>query len=576
MFKTLGKFWKTMTGGEPSGSSSVLPEIPDDKIPPMPPVKSPRSASNPINLSSNQYGWAMLQGLFDGEKFPGGLGQKLDFFQIDYWTLRRLSYRLFTENRYAKGLISRLITNVIHRGLTLESTPNGSILGLEDDFINDWTDDTEAKFDIWADNPELVSFKHDSTFGQQQQDIYKTALLSGDALIIIRQHPGLRLPQLEIIDGIHVRNPIDAKTKNEIRHGVELDSKGRQIAYYVQDTSDPSGIKSIRIPARGPKSGRRIAWLVYGHKIRVADVRGMPLLGVIMQALKELDRYSDAEQRAAVINSILAMFVKKGQERIGSGAFSGGAVRRDTVNVQTDSGSDSPRSWNINQYIPGMVIEELQYGEEPVSFNSQRPNVNYKLFLDVTIATCAWALELPPTIAQLAFSSNYSASGAEINEFKMFLDKERSRFANAFTKPVYKGWLVSMVLADLIQAVGLLEAWRNSLQFLIAGAWFQSEWSGAIKPSLRRNQDIKGYIDAIREGLATRDQATKEIFGRKYTTVVKRLKKENSSLVTSLEPLITAGLIKTDPQDLPEDLDNQSAAQTSKLSIKSRENSNAA
>jgi capsid protein len=192
-----------------------------------------------------------------------------------------------------------------------------------------------------------------------------------------------------------------------------------------------------------------------------------------------------------------------------------------------------------------MIIDELQQGEEPVSFNTVRPNVNYRVFEEAMMATFGWVMEMPPNIYRLAFSSNYSASGAEINELKLFLDKVRGNFASDVDKPIYKELLISMVLAGLIQAEGLLESWRDTSKFLISGAWFQSEWSGAIKPSLRRINDIKGYIAAIGEGLSTRDMATKEIYGRKYTTIVKRLKKENTSLVASLEPLTDAGLIST-------------------------------
>lgn len=535
----LGKFWKSVTR-KISSDANLSDDDRDISI-------ALNQESENISLSSSAYTWNMVSGLFDGSKYPGGLGDKLDLLAIDYWTLRRRSYRLFTENRYAAGLVKRLITNVIHRGLTLEATPTGAILGKTDDEINDWTDDVEAKFEIWAENAELVSYNHRFTFGEQQENIYKTALLSGDCLIILRQHPVLRTPTIQVLDGSSVRSPLRYEGKNEIRHGVELDKKGRHLAYWVENASDPSGLKPIRIPAKGPKSGRKIAWMVYGSKIRVDDVRGMPILGIVMQALKELDRYSDAEQRAAVLNSILAMMVKKGQDKPGSRPYARGAKRRDSVEVDDSSSSGStPRVWNINQQLPGMVIDELQYGEEPVSFSTARPNVNYRVFEEAMMATFAWVMEMPPNIYRLAFSSNYSASGAEINEFKIFLDKVRSAFATAVTKPIYKEWLVSMVLAGLIVADGLLEAWRDISKFLISGAWFLSEWAGAIKPSLRRINDIKSYIAAIAEGLATRDMATKEIYGRKYTTIVKRLKKENSSLVTSLEPLMNAGLIKTE------------------------------
>jgi len=459
----------------------------------------------------------------------------LDFFYIDYWTLRRRSYRLFTENRYASGLIRRLLTNEIHRGLTLEATPNGGILGIDDDTMNDWTDGVEAKFDIWGENKELVSENEQYTFGQQQLNIRKIALLSGDVLIVLRQHPIAKTPVIELIDGANIRTPIGYKGANEIRHGVELDSKGRHVAFHVLDTKK-GDFKTTRIPAKGAQSGRRIAWMVYGHKIRVDDVRGMPALGILLQALKELDRYSDAEQRAAVLNAVLALFVKKGQDKIGTRPLSGRAVRRSTETVESDTDAQ-PRSFNIAQQIPGMVVEELQFGEEPVSFTTARPNVNYHVFEEAMMASFAWVLEIPPNIYRLAYSSNYSASGAEINELKIYLDKIRSEFASDATKPIYKEWLLSMSLTGLISAPGLLEAWRNPEKFLISGAWFLSEWAGAIKPSLKRLVEINGYIKAISEGLSTRDMATKELYGRKYTQIVKRLKKENQQFRDSTEVL---------------------------------------
>ncbi len=528
------KIWKYFSNKSKTG----LPDV--EKYPDTPPVKSPRNK----NLSSGSFGWGMLTDLFDGEKYPGGLNSDLGFFNIDYWTLRRRSYKLFTENRYAAGLIKRMLTNEVHRGRTLEATPKGEILGKDDDVINDWTDDTEAKFDIWSDNKELVSHNHQFVFGQLQHNIRKTCILSGDAVIILRQHPVTKTPTVQIVDGFFVRTPLKPETKNEVRHGVELDKKGRHVAYYIQDMSDPTGLKSKRIPARGPKSGRRIAWMVYGNKIRIDDARGMPLLGIMLQALKELDRYSDAEQRAAVLNAIQAYFIKKGQDKAGTRPISGGAVRRDKVSADTDSGDTQTRSFNISSQMPGSILEELQHGEEPVSFNTVRPNVNYRAFEEAMMASFAWANEMPPNIYRLAFSSNYSASTGEVNEYKLYLDKARWKEANNFDKPFYKEWLISMVLTGLISAPGLLEAWRDPKQFLISGAWFSSEWSAAIKPSMRLNQDIKGWIEAIKQGLATRDMATKALFGAKFTTVVKRLKKENSQYAATMEPLMDAGLLK--------------------------------
>jgi len=488
----------------------------------------------------------MVQNVFDGEKYPGGLGSQLDFFYIDYWKLRRRSYRLFTENRYAKGLINRLLTNEIHWGLLLEATPDSNILPQDNEFLNDCADEVESKFSIWSENKELVSWDAQRTFGQIQRDIRKTALLSGDVLIILRQHPDTKTPVIQLIDGYNVRSPLDDKGKvpgATIKEGVEVDAQGRHIAFWVRDGSDPLNITSKRIAARGPKTRRRVAWMVYGHKIRVSDTRGMPALGVLIQSLKELDRYSDAEQRAAVLNSILAVFIKRGKDKIRSTGYTGGAQLYESAGQSKSDGSSVTREFNIAKQLPGVVLDQLQVGEEPESFSAARPNVNYRAFEEAMMASFAWALEIPPNIYRLAFSSNYSASGAEINELKIYLDRMRKSFASDAIKMFYKEWLLSMVLIDKIAAPGLLESWRNPRKFLESGAWFSSDWAGAVKPSLRLIQDVKAFTAAIAESLMTRDMATKFLWGRKFTTISRKLSKENEEMVAAVHPLITAGLL---------------------------------
>lgn len=508
---------------------------------------SPSSESSKIkyNLSASSFAANFFQGLFAGEKYPGGLDPKIDFFYIDYWTLRRRSYKLFTENRYAAGLIRRLLTNEIHRGLILEATPIGKILGIDNDVLNDWSDSIEAKFTVWSDDPELVSWDGQRNFGQLQYDVRKTALLSGDVLIILRQHEKTKTPVIQLVDGGNVRTPLDDVFNKKIKSGVEVDSAGRHVAYYVRDASDPLNIKSVRVPAFGSRSGRRIAWMIYGHKIRVNDIRGMPALGIILQSLKELDRYSDAEQRSAVLNSLLALFFTNDKPGIKTRPAMDGAQRRDAVGQDISTADSVSKQYQIASHMPGIILDSLPQGMKPESFSASRPNVNYRAFEEAMMASFAWANEIPPNIYRLAFSSNYSASGGEINEFKMYLDRIRADFAVDFAKPFYREWLLSMVLINEISAPELLDAWRDPQDIFTAGAWFASEWAGAIKPSLRRIQDIKAYISAVGEGLATRDMACKEIWGRKYTTIVRRLERENQELVPALQPLIDAGLKST-------------------------------
>jgi len=82
-------------------------------------------------VTTNKYQAQMLDAIkhtWDGSKYPGNFGLTKILENIDYWTLRKRSVQLFTENPYAKGIIRRILRNEIHTGLTASANPIGAIL----------------------------------------------------------------------------------------------------------------------------------------------------------------------------------------------------------------------------------------------------------------------------------------------------------------------------------------------------------------------------------------------------------------------------------------------------------------
>ena len=525
-------------------------------------VKKPARQESPnlIQQSIYQvYTRNLFSSLFDGEKFPGGFSSKFGgagYEYIDYWELRAKSVQLFTENLYAAGLINRLVTNIINTGLSLEATPVTDILAFTDDEMNDWSENVENLYRIWGNRKDLVDWKQQNTEGELQSLAKKTAYISGDVLVVMRQSPVTGLPITEIIDGQYIQDPVQGDYKkqaqtrgNKIVHGVEIDSNGRHVAFYINKTE---GLKVVsrRIPANGPKSGRKLAWLIYGSKRLLDDVRGIPLLGLVAQSLKEIDRYRDSEQRAAVINSMLAMFVRKDQDKPGTRPLRGGAQRRDQVDIE--QGDGTKREFAVDKWLPGMTIDELQVGEEPVSFDTKRPSSGFHVFEEAIISAIGWANEIPPEILKLAFSSNYSSSRMANSEFKIFLDKERLWFSSNYLKPRYENWLISMVLTDRLKAPGLLEAWRDITKFEIYGAWIDSDWAGAIKPHVDPQKETNAYKLKDEQGYSTKARSTRELTGMKYSRNIRQLKKENQQLAEAHKPLIEAGLMKAPGQQADE------------------------
>lgn len=495
-------------------------------------TKKPRGHAPIPSIQVSALGPAPVRWNYDdGEKFAGGYGAtRINI--TDYWTLRARSSELFETNLYARGLIRRLVTNIINTGLHLECAPEEKILGLEDDDLADWSEDVENRFGLWSKEPWLCDHHERLSFGAIQSAAYMEALIDGDVLAVLRQDPNTRLTRVQLIKGSCVRSPMQApRNGNRIEHGVELDAQDRQVAYWITQRDGTSK----RLPAYGEKSGRRLAWLVYATDKRLDQVRGKPILSLVLQSMKEIDRYRDSTQRKATVNSIFVAAVERSTPGASTKPVTGGAIRAGTMPARDDGGT--PRRFAAAEHIPGAVIEELQVGETFKPMGSAGTDERFGDFETAIIKAIAWAHEIPPEILMLAFGKNYAGSQAAINEFKMYLNRVRTRFGEEFCQPIYVEWLISAVLSQKINADGLIESWRNWKQYDAFCAWTSADWSGHIKPAVDLSKLVEGYAAMVREGFIDRDRATRELTGMKHSKVAKKLKRENAGLAEAREPL---------------------------------------
>lgn len=472
-----------------------------------------------------------------GEKFPGGYGPT-ELMLPDYATQRARSSALFRSNLYARGLLRRLVENIIATGLMVEASPIEAILGKEEDSLADWSDAIEDRFGLWARTPRQCDYLGISTFGALQASALLEALIEGDALVVLRQDPVLQTPRVQLLSASRVCDPpgyVQSLGKPEIVYGVELDSDRKHVAYHVEQDDG----SSRRLPAYDA-AGRRIAWLVYALDKRVEDVRGEPLLTIILQSLREIDRYRDSVQRKATLGANLAIYVKKEQESLGTRSMASAAVGFNTRKMTDNSGVE--REYKTAEMIPGVVIDHLSPGEEPKAFPSTGTDEKFDEFQRAILSGIAWANGCPPEILWLAFTNNYSASQAAINEFKLKLTIERTNFGSSFCQLVYHDWLLSKVLLRAVDAPGLLQAFKDPRQAEVLSAWVNAEWTGQIKPSTDIVKQAKGFELAIASGLTTRDRAAREFGGQRFRRVAKKLARENEMLAeanASLAPQVT-------------------------------------
>jgi capsid protein len=526
---------------------------------PAPDVERTRTAfdSAENHIVASQYGAQRAPVRFaydDGTKFAGGFGVTR-LLTADYWTLRARSAQLFETNLYARGIIRRLVTNVVNTGLRLEATPEEAILGKAEDSLADWSEMVENRFQLWCDSPRLCDQAELKTFGAIQAEVYREALIEGDVLVMLRQDSRTGLPRVQIVKGSSVQSPwgVADPLPNKIKHGVEVDPSGRHVAFYVKQEDGTCK----RLPAYGEKSGRKLAWLVYACDKRTDDVRGKPLLSLILQSLQEVDRYRDSTQRKAAVLSMIAGFISRDEAKMGSRAISTNATRKGSEIVQTATGDREVRT---SEHLPGMFMETLQVGETPHAFKVDGTVETFGVFEEAIIQAVAWALEIPPEILTLSFNSNYSASQAALNEFKMLLNVLRTLLGDGFCKHIYIEWLIAECTSRRTKAEGLLESWRDSSLYDVFAAWTTCDWSGQIKPAVDLTKLVGAYAAAIAEGFIDRARAASELFGLKHSKVVQRLKRENAALAEALEPMAALEAAKKAPVDGQGEAGRKSAA----------------
>lgn len=385
--------------------------------------------------------------------------------------LRELSRDLRRNNGWAKRGIQAIVNNTVSWGIMPKAKPGRSSArgraALE--LWNDWADETSCDFDG------RLNF-----YGLQRLAM-ETIAESGEVLII--RQPASNADELAIPLRLQVLEPdyLDSTRDGvlpegggRISQGIECDSKGRRVAYWLY-AAHPGGqsaalrFESVRIPA---------ARVLHIYRVdRPGQMRGVPWLASAIARLKDYDDFEDAELMQQKVAACFGAFVT---DVDGAGTALGVA--------KTDPNNQQP----LDQLEPGHIAY-LPVGKS------------------VTFAT-------PPRAADASFSSRALrriAVSLGITYEELSGDYSQVNFSSgrmarlSAWQNVYE-WREHMLIPQLCHGVW---GWAMDLMKDLEG-WPMAPravWSAPPMPILEPDKEGLAYQRLVRIGAMTWAQMVREL-----------------------------------------------------------------
>ena len=434
--------------------------------------------------------------------------------------LRQRSRSLFMTSPIATSAMKTNRTNVVGAGLKLKSRIDFKALGMKPQEADELEKQIEREFNLWAESKWCDNLGLND-FYELQQIAMMSWLINGDSFAIVKHiEPSQYIPyglKIQLIESDRVSTPnaignyVDLHRKasngNRIYNGIEINKEGGIEAYYICNAYPNSTLELNkewkRVEAFGKKTGLPNVLQIMEAE-RPDQYRGVPYLATVVESLKQLTRYTEAELMAAVINAFFAVFIK---------TDSPDETARDFEGVLDDEAPVEPADYKLG---PG-VVNILNEGESIEIADAKRPNVNFDSFASAMTKYIGAALEIPYELLTKSFTASYSASRAALLEAWKAFKMRRTWFANDFCQPIYEIWLCEAVARGRIKAPGFFS------DPSVRKAYSRADWNGPAPGQLDPVKEVTAATQRVNNGFSTRERETIEMNGGDFDRNIEQL-----------------------------------------------------
>lgn len=481
-----------------------------------------RAALSVINSGYGNYGANLTKKSMRGWEYFGGSAKEDIEDNLD--VLRQRSRDAYMGIPTAAAALRTMRTNVVAGGLMPVPQIDADFLKLSSEEAEQLQAQIMREFSLWADSANCDADRIDN-FYKLQQLAFLGYLMNGDAFALLPMKEQVNQPyslKVRMIEADRICSPdgfdrlmpceVQGYKVYNIVQGVETDAEGMVVAYWICNkhplsssaTVAPGEIRWDRVEAYGATTGRRNVLHIMNRE-RAGQRRGVPALAPVLEALKQLGRYTDAEITAAVISSMFTVFVKS-----------------DMANDGRPFGEMLPQEMLIDSQDQSSIelgagaIVSLNPGEEAQFADPKHPNAGYDVFTNAVIKQIGAALEIPTEVLMKQFTTNFSAARGALNEFWRTCGMQRDWFSDSYCQPVYEEWFAEGVARGRIPAPGFFN------DPAIRKAYTGCTWNGPARTAMNPSQEVEAAIKRVEAGFSTAQEETAQMTGGDYNANIRQ------------------------------------------------------
>ena len=500
---------------------------------------------------------------WSGEKNEGQVGPMIAYYN-DPYAMRIRSKQAYKENEFIQGVINKCTSWVVGTGLNLKCEPQMGVVTDSETFNKD----VENFFKVYS-NSKLGDISGEKSFNELQAEAFMESL-HGDILVVLRVIDGI--VKTQHIESSNVMNPPGIgsisisgdyilENKNIIRCGVEIDQNGKHIAYHVRNNIT----EFQRILAYEPKSGLRLAFMVYGPR-EVNATRGMSKIASAIEMAKKTEMYSSYALSSAKGRQHVAFTLEKVIGGSDEDPMIGQRVKANRgVKGSQDANPNDGLSTDINGIdltenkttIGGNTVYNLAEGQKLVMHSSEM-EANVEAFCMFHYKVIAMMFGMPICVAMSEYNDSFSASRMAAKDWEATFMVLRQTFSQQYCNPIFALQMYVLVNMNKIEAPGLIGFYKNKDVIKIE-AYLFCRWVGQSMPDIDPAKTIKYIREALGAGgkhipLMTNETAAELIGQGDILSIIKQVGKEMEEAEIAgieKEDLIT-GVPETDTEETAE------------------------